>query len=167
MPLLTKSRWPFRYYLFLEGAKRIPVPLSQKRDPPGSALLAYQADPIRESLKLLGRKWTLLIIRDIAFLKFQRFGQILKNNPGLTPRILSRRLQQMRDEGLVSKTESSTGFSVYALTPKGEDAVYILLAMLRFGIRHYVGTKKGRKQDEESVIKDLQYEIPENVKWSY
>jgi DNA-binding HxlR family transcriptional regulator len=128
--------------------------------------LAYQADPIRESLKLLGRKWTLLIIRDIAFLKLQRFGQILRNNPGLTPRVLSRRLEQMKDEGLVKKTRSEGGEGFrYSLTSKGEDAVYILLAILRFGIRHHMGKKGGG--DEETVIKELHYEVPNNGKWFY
>ncbi|MDA4129690.1 MAG: helix-turn-helix transcriptional regulator [Thaumarchaeota archaeon] len=124
--------------------------------------LEYQADPIRESLKLLGRKWTLLIIRDIAFLKLRRFGQILKNNPGLTPRVLSRRLDQMAKEGLVKKKSIRTEGPQYYLTTKGEDAVYILLATLRFGIRHYM-----KKLDEKSAIDKLHYEVPEEKKWSY
>lgn len=103
--------------------------------------LAYQADPIRESLKLLGRKWTLLIIRDIAFLKLRRFGEILKNNPGLTPRVLSRRLDQMTEAGVLKKSDESN--KGYYLTPKGEDAVYILLAILRYGIRHHFSKEKG------------------------
>jgi len=86
----------------------------------------------------LGRKWTLLILRDLAFLKSSRFGEILKNNPGLTPRVLARRLREMEVEGLISRTR--TGLAVnYRLTPKGADAVYILLAFLRYGLRHYVG----------------------------
>ena len=98
-------------------------------------LLAYQADPIRESVKRLGRKWTLLILRDMAFLKLDRFGQILRNNPGLTPRVLSRRLDQMEEEGLVERIERQDSVA-YRLTDRGEDAVFILLAFLRYGIRH-------------------------------
>ncbi len=124
--------------------------------------LEYQADPIRESMRLLGRKWALLIIRDIAFLKLRRFGQILKNNPGLTPRVLSRRLEEMAREGLVKKKVSHEG-PEYSLTPKGEDAVYILLAILRFGIRHYM-----KKSDEKTVINELHYDVPPaNQKWFY
>jgi len=73
--------------------------------------LSYQADPIRESLKILGRKWTLLILRDVAFLKLRRFGEVRRNNPGLTARVLSRRLSQMRDEGLLKRRED--GKAVY------------------------------------------------------
>jgi DNA-binding HxlR family transcriptional regulator len=104
-------------------------------DRPIAPLLAYQADPIRESVKRLGRKWTLLILRDMAFLKLNRFGQILRNNPGLTPRVLSRRLDQMEDEGLVERIDARDSVT-YRLTSRGEDAVFILLAFLRYGIRH-------------------------------
>lgn len=116
--------------------------------------LTYQADPIRETLKVLGRKWTLLIIRDIAFLKLERFGQILKNNQGLTPRVLSRRLEQMTNAGLVRKVKSDKSGVVasrYFLTEKGEDAVYILLAILRYGIKHHMDPKI-EKHDEKKII---------------
>ena len=109
-----------------------------KADRPIAPLLAYQADPIRESVKRLGRKWTLLILRDMAFLKLNRFGQILRNNPGLTPRVLSRRLDEMEEEGLVERLERQDTVT-YRLTGRGEDAVFILLAFLRYGIRHRGG----------------------------
>ena len=102
--------------------------------------LLYQADPIRDSLKVLGRKWTLLILRDIAFLKLKRFGQIRRNNPGLTPRVLSRRLNQMTGEGLLTREEKGDAV-YYCLTDRGEDAIYLLLALLRYGMRHHTGRK--------------------------
>ena len=114
-------------------------------------------------MKLFGKKWTLLIVRDLAFLKLRRFGQILTNNPGLTPRVLSRRLEQMSSEGLVKKETNDEG-PRYFLTPMGEDAVYILLAMLRFGIRHYMGKQSAK--EEEKVLNQLRYEIPKTA-WVY
>jgi len=88
-------------------------------------------------VKWLGRKWTLLILRDMAFLKLTKFGQILRNNPGLTPRVLSRRLRQMQQEGLVERVVANDKVA-YRLTSRGEDAVFILLAFLRYGIRHHL-----------------------------
>jgi DNA-binding HxlR family transcriptional regulator len=102
--------------------------------------LVYQQDPIRTSVKSLGAKWTLLIVRDIGFLKLQRFGEILRSNPGLTARVLSRRLKAMQKEGLILR--KATGDTVlYTLTPRGEDAVFILLAFLRYGLKHHTGEK--------------------------
>ena len=112
-------------------------------------LLAYQADPIRESVKWLGRKWTLLILRDMAFLNLTRFGQILRNNPGLTPRVLARRLRQMQEEGLVERVVTNEKVA-YRLTSRGEDAVFILLAFLRYGIRHHMPSHAGPKARLES-----------------
>jgi DNA-binding HxlR family transcriptional regulator len=129
--------------------------------------LAYQADPIRETLRLLGRKWTLLIIRDIAFLKLNRFGQILKNNPGLTPRVLSRRLEQMTNEGLVRKIKTNASGALdggYELTSKGEDAVYILLAILRYGLRHCTNQEISKK-NEERLIQGLKELVHKD--WAY
>ncbi len=119
------------------GAGRIAPRRNQgpHEERPITPLLAYQDDPIRESVRRLGQKWTLLILRDMAFLKLDRFGQILRNNPGLTPRVLSRRLRQMRQEGLIERREDGGSVS-YRLTERGEDAVFILLAFLRYGIKH-------------------------------
>ena|SRR5712692_5711775 len=51
----------------------------------------------------LGTKWTLLILRDIGFLKIDRFRQVWRNIPGLTPRVLARQLPQMGQEGEVKR----------------------------------------------------------------
>ena len=120
--------------------------------------LAYQADPIRESLKVLGAKWSLLIIRDIAFLGLHRFGEIRRNNPGLTARVLSRRLHQMVAGRLLERTENGRGEVAYNLTSRGEDAVYILLAVLRYGIRHHM--RRGTNFTEEDAMRELHYRSP-------
>jgi DNA-binding HxlR family transcriptional regulator len=41
--------------------------------------------PIRTSLGVLDKKWTLLILRDIGILGIDRFNRILDSLPGLTP----------------------------------------------------------------------------------
>ena len=72
----------------------------------------------------------------MAFLNLGRFGELLRNNPGLTPRVLSRRLREMQEEKLIQRTVEGRDVR-YVLTERGEDAVYILLAFLRYGLRHY------------------------------
>jgi DNA-binding HxlR family transcriptional regulator len=103
--------------------------------------LVYQQDPIRTSVKSLGAKWTLLILRDIGFLRLSRFGEIRRNNPGLTARVLSKRLRDMQKEGLIDRKISKDAVT-YRLTSRGEDAVFILLAFLRYGLKHH---SEGRK----------------------
>lgn len=98
--------------------------------------LSYQADPIGASLRALDKKWTLLILRDLAFLRLTRFTEFLRNNPGLTPRVLSRRLREMQAEELVRRSGRGKAVS-YSLTPRGQDAVFILLAYLKYGLKHH------------------------------
>src|SRR5207245_153877 len=76
------------YYISNLGSGGIVTkPRNQKgTEHPIAPLLAYQADPIRESVKRLGRKWTLLILRDMAFLELDRFGKILRNDAGRSVR---------------------------------------------------------------------------------
>ena len=57
--------------------------------------------PIKTSLGVLGKKWTILIIRDIGFLKIVCFNRLLESIPGLTPRVLSMRLRQLEKEGFI------------------------------------------------------------------
>jgi DNA-binding HxlR family transcriptional regulator len=100
------------------------------------ARLGYQTDPIGRSVRALGQRWTLLLLRDLAFLKLARFNELLRNNPGLGPRVLSRRLREMQQEGLVVRIAQGPRIT-YRLTERGEDAVYILLAFLRYGLKHH------------------------------
>ena len=98
----------------------------------------YQHDPIRQGVQRLGRKWTLLLVRDLAFLKLDRFSEFRRNNPGLSARVLSRRLREMEREGLVERRAEGREVR-YRLTRRGEDAALILLAFLNYGLKHLVG----------------------------
>jgi DNA-binding HxlR family transcriptional regulator len=116
--------------------------------------LLYQQDPVRGSVKALGSKWTLLILRDIGFLRLERFGEILRNNPGLTPRVLSRRLRTMQNEGLIERTVRSDRIT-YELTSRGEDAAYVLLAFLRYGLKYQTRPLEAKRLKPLPSFQDL------------
>jgi len=92
--------------------------------------------PIRESMGIFGRKWVLMILRDIAFLKIDRFSKILSNNQGLTPRVLSMRLRDLVKEGLVDRigNQQDRRDVRYRLTKKGRDCMPILTAFIQYGM---------------------------------
>jgi DNA-binding HxlR family transcriptional regulator len=91
--------------------------------------------PIRISLGVLGKKWTMLIIRDIGFRRIERFNRLLESIPGLTPRVLSMRLKELEAEGLIECTEEkrSPMMVLWRLTEKGKDTLPILMQMVAFG----------------------------------
>lgn len=110
--------------------------------------------PIRTTLGVLGKKWTMLIIRDIGFLKINRFNRILESIPGLTPRVLSMRLRELENEGII-KCKQIRGdqlMVIWSLTEKGKDILPILLMLTAFGSKWYADQvfedKKPRKLDE-------------------
>ncbi len=127
---------------------------SKSREVKMGPKLLYQQDPVRGSVKALGSKWTLLILRDIGFLRLERFGEILRNNPGLTPRVLSRRLRNMQKEGLIERTVRSDRIT-YVLTPRGEDAAYVLLAFLRYGLKYQTRLLETRRLKPLPSFQDL------------
>jgi DNA-binding HxlR family transcriptional regulator len=95
--------------------------------------------PIRTSLGVLGKKWTLLIIRDIGFLKINRFNRLLESIQGLTPRVLSIRLKELEKEGFIECSEEKKLPMVvqWKLTEKGKDTMPILMQLTAFGSKWY------------------------------
>jgi len=91
--------------------------------------------PIATSLGVLGKKWTLLIIRDISMRKIERFSDLLKSVNGITPRVLSTRLKALESDGYIHRAEVQKTPKVvrWALTEKGWDALPILMSYVAFG----------------------------------
>jgi DNA-binding HxlR family transcriptional regulator len=95
--------------------------------------------PIKTSLGVLGKKWTIMIIRDIGFLKINRFNRLLESIQGLTPRVLSMRLKELEKEGFIECTEQKTSpmMVLWRLTEKGKDTLPILMQLTAFGSKWY------------------------------
>src|SRR5712692_5207974 len=68
-----------------------------------------------------------------------RFSQMLRNNPGLSPKPLCMRLRELQHEGLIEKIIEPRDRRLvrYLLTRKGRNAVPILTALIQFGPWHY------------------------------
>lgn len=94
--------------------------------------------PIKASPGVLCRKWTLRILRDIMLAEEPRFTEILKSNPGLSPRLLAMRINELEREGYLRRVPSTADERevYYALSTKGRDVVHVILALLRFTLKH-------------------------------
>jgi len=91
--------------------------------------------PIKNSLGILGKKWAMLVLRDIGILGVDRFNRLLASIPGLTPRVLSMRLKELEKEGFIKCIENGNSSMIvrWTLTEKGRDALPILLQFTAFG----------------------------------
>jgi DNA-binding HxlR family transcriptional regulator len=132
------------------------VPTAPGAPSPGPAAVAVQACPIQTTLGALGRKWTLTILRDIAFFPDASFTLILKNNPRLRQRTLSLRLKQLRAQGLIAKTPGPNGGRrpTYRLSPTGLQVWPILATLAQFGFQNYAEQvfADGRPRELEEVF---------------
>ncbi|MFX0040012.1 MAG: winged helix-turn-helix transcriptional regulator [Promethearchaeota archaeon] len=94
--------------------------------------------PIEIALDYLGKKWTIQIIRDF-FKGRKRFSEFLKSNPQISTKMLSLRLKELVDSGIIKKVViSTTPVKVeYYLTQKGEALNKVLFQLAEFSIRNY------------------------------
>ncbi|MCI4372064.1 MAG: helix-turn-helix transcriptional regulator [Thermoplasmata archaeon] len=114
------------------SAARVPFPS------PGPPAVPIQSCPIEATLGTLGRKWTLTILRDIAYFPDASFSLILKNNPGLLQRTLSLRLKELAAAQLITNTAPVTAprRPRYRLSTKGLQVWPILATLVQFGFQN-------------------------------
>jgi DNA-binding HxlR family transcriptional regulator len=112
--------------------------LAVEMEPDHPPAVMWKTCPIRSSLGVLGRRWALLVLRDVSFFRKVRFSDILRNNPGLNARLLALRLRELRREGLVDRVANPDDHREvwYNLTEKGHDVVPILSAFIQYGAKH-------------------------------
>src|SRR5919205_4623299 len=90
--------------------------------------------PIANAARLLGDRWTLVILRDLAEHPM-RFSELEGSSGGISPRTLADRLRQMESSGLITR-ESFREIPPrvqYTLTDKGEAALPVVEALRGFG----------------------------------
>ncbi len=77
---------------------------------------------------MLGKKWAFHILRSIGISDIDRFNQILRSLPGLTPRVLIMRLNELDGCRLIEpiETQDRPRFVRWAMTEKGRDTIPII-----------------------------------------
>jgi DNA-binding HxlR family transcriptional regulator len=90
--------------------------------------------PVSACAEILGGKWTILLIRDLAEGR-SRFCELERSLEGISPRTLSLRLRALEEQGIVErKTFPEVPPRVeYSLTAKGEALVPIIEDMRAYG----------------------------------
>ncbi|MGD2103250.1 MAG: helix-turn-helix domain-containing protein [Acidimicrobiia bacterium] len=86
--------------------------------------------PVASGLDHIGDRWTLLILRDLAWYGPARFTDLVNANHGLPPALLTDRLNTLVDNGLIERSADKT----YRLTESGLGVREVIDAIARFGI---------------------------------
>ncbi|MEX0862805.1 winged helix-turn-helix transcriptional regulator [Nitrosopumilus sp.] len=97
--------------------------------------------PIDNTLKIIGKKFTIHILRNMVILKQKRFNQLLASIEGINPNTLATRLKEMEKSNLIEKKIfNETPIRIeYSLTKKGNALRPILEEMAKFSIMFCCG----------------------------
>ncbi len=97
--------------------------------------------PIEKVAKIIGDKWVLLILRDLAD-GCKRFGELQKSVTGISPRTLSARLSVLEHHGMVTRRAYAEipPRVEYTLTEKGVALLPLIESMRQYGNEWLVDT---------------------------
>lgn len=105
-------------------------------------LLAKPLEPnigcIASAMEIIGNKWTALILRDLCG-GSKRFCELEKSVGNINPRTLSQRLDDLEDQGIITKKTYAEvpPRTEYTLTRKGLDLQPVLEQMATWGTKYY------------------------------
>ena len=95
-----------------------------------------QACGTAHALDVVGDRWALLVVRELV-LGPRRFTDLREGLPGIGPNVLSQRLKELEDAGVVQKHRlpPPAGSTVYELTEWGSELEDIVIRLGRWGAR--------------------------------
>jgi DNA-binding HxlR family transcriptional regulator len=92
---------------------------------------------MQDTLSVVGGKWKLVLLSILITGGKKRFRE-LSREAGISPRILSKELQELEMNELVSRTVCSTRPVTveYSVTPYSETLLEVIMAMNKWGRQH-------------------------------
>jgi DNA-binding HxlR family transcriptional regulator len=104
--------------------------------------------PIALASEVLGSRWTLVLLRELLA-GSTRFNDLRRGVPRMSPALLSKRLKELEEAGVVQRVASRAGPGVleYQLTRSGKDMKPIIEAMGIWGQRWVSASDQLRNPD--------------------
>ncbi|SFQ52350.1 winged helix-turn-helix transcriptional regulator [Hymenobacter arizonensis] len=113
--------------------------------------------PVRTTMEMLGGKWRLLILHQLAAGPL-RFGALRRLVPDISEKVLVHELRHLADSGLVLRTNHGEvpPRVEYHLTDLGRLALPVLAAVGEFGQAYVAQARLPRGSEESSQALDQQ-----------
>jgi DNA-binding HxlR family transcriptional regulator len=89
--------------------------------------------PVELTLDLLGGKWKTVILARLKQSPL-RYAEIRRAVPGLADKVLTQRLRDLEEAGLIERSKQARGEVRYRLTPVGRSLGPALEAMYHWGV---------------------------------
>jgi DNA-binding HxlR family transcriptional regulator len=115
--------------------------------------------PIERTFKIIGKKWAVLIIREV-FRGTTQFNRFLENIEGITPKVLTERLRELQKFGIVRRRiVSEYPIRVeYEMTDLGREFEPVLLAAASFSMKNMpkIVFKDGKPRNSSDFLMQVQ-----------
>lgn len=119
--------------------------------------------PISSALDILGDKWSLLIIRDMAMQGKNTYNEFLKSEEKIATNILADRLSLLEWAEIITREEhpESKAKIFYRLTSKGIDLLPVLIEMILWSDKYLSIAPSAKefakllRKDKETILKQL------------
>jgi DNA-binding HxlR family transcriptional regulator len=123
--------------------------------------------PIAYSLDVIGDRWTLLVLRDLAFKERRYFQDFLSASEKISTNILTDRLRRLERWNLIEgHPDPSDGRRIrYFLADDGLDLIPLLLEMTIWGSRRHPDPSIAPEQaermaaDREATVKSIRQRL--------
>lgn len=107
---------------------------------------------VAKALDVVGERWTLLIVRDLL-LGPLRYTDFQRNLVGITPNLLSKRLRDLSDAGVLTKAAPPD--RLYELTDLGRRLEPVVLGLGAFGAQFMTAPDKDDRIDPRAAALSL------------
>ena len=116
----------------------------------------FKCCPVDNTFRLVGKKFTIHILRNMIMLNQTRFNQFLETVEGINPKTLSVRLHEMEKSGLIKRqVYPDTPIRIeYTVTEKGKELKSIIMQMAAFSMKYCSSDvfKDGKPRTLEQVF---------------
>jgi DNA-binding HxlR family transcriptional regulator len=94
--------------------------------------------PIARTLDIMGDRWSILILRDLALDGPCKFSDLLQQLSGISPNTLSSRLKTLEEHGIVERRfyDQHPPRAEYVLTARGRELRPMLRTLRDWGERY-------------------------------
>jgi DNA-binding HxlR family transcriptional regulator len=91
---------------------------------------------LAKSLDVVGERWTLLIVRELALRGPCRYTDLRNGLPGIATNLLADRLRELEQLGVIEREDAPPPIAttLFRLTPRGEELRSVLQALIRWGV---------------------------------
>jgi DNA-binding HxlR family transcriptional regulator len=91
---------------------------------------------IAKSLDVVGDRWTLLIVRELALRGPSRYTDLRNGLPGIATNLLAERLRELELAGVITREDAPPPIAttLFHLTPRGDELRPVLDALFRWGM---------------------------------